>query len=287
MLLGERLGGCHESRLRAVLDCPQHRAQRAHRLARSHLPHQQPLHGPLASEVRVDRLHRPQLVARELERQRPAPAVHHHAARRERPRPPALPACPTAPCQRELQQEQLLEGEPPARALLVLLAVGEVRCGERGRAIGEVLVRTQPAGERLDRVEDARVGVPDQLTQPGGADPLGRWMHWHEADRVHRRCAVAGAATEQLVLRHPELARPPQLAVQQHLRALRELAREPGLVPPHGNQWPTLVEDPRLDALAAAVAHRPDRHAAHRHRHRGFLADHQVGHKAHVAAVAV
>ena len=42
------------------------------------------------------------------------------------------------------------------------------------------------------------------------------------------------------------------------MRALAELARDPGLVEPDGEQRPALVEDTRLDALLAPVAHRLD-----------------------------
>ena len=85
-------------------------------------------------QVDVDLLDRALLVAGELERQRPAPAVDHHPARLERPRATSLAAGAPAPRHGELEQEQLLEREPPPRVALVLLTVGEVDGGERRRA---------------------------------------------------------------------------------------------------------------------------------------------------------
>ena len=156
VLLGERLGGRHERRLGAVLDRAQHGGESDHGLAASHLPHQQPLHRPLAREVRVDLLDRLHLVAGELERQRPAPAVHHHAARRERPRlPPLAPRAPP-PGHGELEQEQLLEGEPAASVALLLLGLRKVDGIEDRRAVGEALLHPQARRKRLGRGEHER-----------------------------------------------------------------------------------------------------------------------------------
>ena len=283
MLLGEGLGGGHQGGLAAVLHRPQHRAQSHHRLARAHLAHQQALHRPVAGQVGVDLGHGPHLIAGQLEGKRPAPAVHRHPPGGQRPGPSLLPPGPPAPGHGQLEQQELLEGQPPASRRLVLRAVGKVRGRKRRRPVGQALGRPQAGGQRLHGVEHPPVGVPDQAPQPGGADALGGRVHGHEADRVHRRVAVA----EQLVLAHPELARAAELAVQEHLRPLPQLAGDPGLVEPDGHQRPALVEDPCLDPPPPAVAHRPDGHPPHAHRHRGLLPDTEVGGEAHVAPVAV
>ena len=158
------------------------------------LPHQQPLHRPLAREVGVDLVDRPLLVAGELERQRPAPAVHHHAARVERPRPAALAPGPPAPRHRELEQEQLLEREAPPRVALVLLALREVDRLDRGRALGQALLHPQPRGKRLGHGEHQRPRLGHQLTQALGRDALRGGMDRHEPERVDRSVAVAHAA---------------------------------------------------------------------------------------------
>ena len=81
--------------------------------------------------------------------------------------------------------------------------------------------------------------------------PCGGGVHGHEADGVDRRVALP----DELVLGDPELVAAAQLAVQQHLRALAELAGDPRLVEPHGQQRAGLVEHARLHPLAATVAH--------------------------------
>ena len=89
------------------------------------------------------------------------------------------------------------------------------------------------------------------------------------------------------MLGHPELAAPAQPAVEQHARPLAELAGDPRLVEPDSEQRAALVRRPRLHALAAPVAHRPDAHRAHGHRDRGLLAHGEIRHAADVAPVAV
>ena len=203
----------------------------------------------------------------QLERERPAPAVHHDPARGQRARPATLPARAPAAGHGELQQEQLLEREPVARAALVLLAVREVRAGQRGRALRQRLVHAQPGGQRLGREQEAPARVPQELAQARGAQALGGRVHRHQADGVHRSVAPA----ERLVLGHPELTAAAEPAVQQHLRALAQLAGEPGLVEPDRHERAALVRGARLDPLAPPVAHRPDAHRAHDHGHRGLL----------------
>jgi hypothetical protein len=208
-------------------------------------------------------------VAGQLERQRPPPPVHDHAARRERTRLPALAAGAPPPSHGELEQEQLLEGEPPARLLLVILALREVdRVDHRG-ALRQALLDPEPGRQRLDRGARQRARLAHERAQPVRGDALRGRMHRHAPERVHRRVPVA----EQLVVLHPELVPLAELAVEQDVRALSELARDPGLVEPHGDQWARLVEDPGLDALLAPVSHGLHGNGANGHGDRSLLAD--------------
>ena len=139
------------------------------------------------------------------------------------------------------------------------------------------------ARQRLDHREHARARLAHELPQPRRADALRGGVHGHEPERVHRRLAVP----DQLVLGDPELVALAELAVQQHHRALAELARHPRLVEPHGHQRTGLVEHARLHALLAPVAHRLDRGRPNRDRNGRLLAHHQLGHAPHLAAIAV
>ena len=69
-------------------------------------------------------------------------------------------------------------------------------------------------------------------------DALGCRMNGHPPQRVYRSVPVA----EQLVGLHPELVPLTQFAVDQEMRALGQLSRDPGLVEPHGDQRTGLVE---------------------------------------------
>ena len=112
VLLGERLGRRHQRALAAVLDRAEERVERDDRLARPDVALKQALHRSRAREVAVDLADRLLLVRRERERERLAVARDQLARLAERrcERPLALGR---APRDADLQQEQLLEGEPP------------------------------------------------------------------------------------------------------------------------------------------------------------------------------
>ena len=156
------------------------------------------------------------LVAGQLERQRPPPPVHHHSARRERARLPALAPRAPPPRHRELEQEQLLEREPAARLLLVVLALREVHGVEHGGALRQTLLDAQARGQRLDRRARQRARLADERAQSVRGDALRGRMDRHASERVDGRVPVA----EQLVVLHPELVPLAQLAVEQDVRAL-------------------------------------------------------------------
>jgi hypothetical protein len=141
VLLGQRLGGCHERRLRPVLHRPQHRVERHDGLAGADLAHQQPLHRLASGQVAVDRRHRGPLVVRRRERERlREPALGQRPGRVERLGARALAALRAAAQERELEHEQLLERKPQAAALLP----AEVRVVQRGGPVRPAPRRPQP-----------------------------------------------------------------------------------------------------------------------------------------------
>jgi hypothetical protein len=89
------------------------------------------------------------------------------------------------------------------------------------------------------------------------------------------------------VLGDPELVALLERAVQAQAIAGLELARDPRLVEPDGDDRAAVVVGARLDALAAAIAHRSQRDAAHGDLDRRLLADAQRGHRTHLAPVPV
>ena len=153
VLLGERLGRRHQRRLGAVLDRAQHRVERDDGLAGADLPHQQPLHRPARGEVAVDGLHRAALVVGRRERERLLqPARGERRRLGERLRPGRVAPQRAAAEQRDLQQQQLVERQPHAPALLV----AEVRGGERRGAVGPARRRRAAAPAAARRRRAAR-----------------------------------------------------------------------------------------------------------------------------------
>ena len=152
VLLGECLGGRHQRGLHAALRDAQHRVQRDHRLARADLSHQQALHRAPTREVAVDLVDRPLLTLGEFERERPEPPLHEVTGRLDRLRLPHLVASAASHHERQLEQEQLLEGEAPAGDRDVLDRFRPVSRGQGVLPRGQPGAGAQPRRQRLDRV---------------------------------------------------------------------------------------------------------------------------------------
>jgi hypothetical protein len=190
VLLGERLRRRHQRGLRAALDRAQHRVERDDGLARADLPHQQPLHRAVAGEVGVDGLHRAPLVVGRRERQRVGEPPPRQLARRlERLGARALAAAGAAAQERDLEQHQLLEGQPAATALVV----AEVGGVERRGAVGQPLERAQPRRQRLYRLLRRPAPLASEGEDLGRREPVGRRVGRHLPRRAHR---LAGRRVE-------------------------------------------------------------------------------------------
>ena len=232
VLLGQGLGGRHQGGLGAVLHSAQHRVEGHHGLARAHLPHEQPLHRALASQVGVDLGHRAHLVAGQLEGKRPAPAVHHHATGGERACTAALAARAAAADERELQQQELLERQPAPCAGLVLLAIREVRAGERGGALGQASATRIAAGSGSGVCRNRpRASHTSERRRAAGRPSVAGWTGTSPTV-----CTGAPVAPMSSCSVTAELPAAPDLPVEEHVRPLWELARKPGLVPPDRDQ---------------------------------------------------
>ena len=132
VLLGERLGRRHQRPLVAALDRAKQRIERDRGLPGADVPLEQPLHRRRAGEVAVDVRDRPLLVLGQHERQRRAVALEQPAGIAERGRDLVLAlACPAG--EAELEQEQLVEGEPPSPLLRLLQ---RARAVERVQRVG-------------------------------------------------------------------------------------------------------------------------------------------------------
>ena len=173
MLLGERLGRGHQRALPALLDRAQQREEGDDGLARADLAHEQALHRVVSCEVAVDVLERVGLVVREGEREACLePALGEGSLGIEGGSRRSLLA-PRAPAQqRELDEQQLVEGEPAAAFERVPLVAREVQRAQRGGAVRQALPRPDPRGQRLERVGDRAAVLAHQREDARRVDPL-------------------------------------------------------------------------------------------------------------------
>ncbi len=279
VLFGERLGRRHQRRLEAVLDRPQHREQRDHRLAAADLAHQQALRRALTGQLLAQDCDRRQLIGGQHERQlalQPALGEGGRVAQRQRRRGGVLASSPGE--QRELHEQQLVEGETLAPALHLLGARAEVHRLERRAALGQAQARPQPSRQRLDDVLERRTLGGHEGQDLGAREPLAGGV-------VRDLLGLGGRLLRRRVVGNAEASVPLVLPVQHQPRAGLVALRQPRLVEERGLHRPGRIGDRRLDQRAhAAAADRPRRDRAHLDQHRRRLPRGERGHRARLAA---
>ena len=209
VLLSEGFGGSHERALAPALDRAQQRVERDHRLARADVTLQQPLHRDGACEVAVDLADRLLLVRRERERQRLAIAVDEVARLAERGRERPFPLG-RAPRDADLEDEQLLEGEPLPPGLGLAEVAWAVHRRERVALQRQPLSLAQLGGERIGDVKNERQRRIDDPPHRRGRDLLGGRVDRSEIRRC--ACLVADVVRAGLEAVAAELAAQPDLA---------------------------------------------------------------------------
>jgi hypothetical protein len=123
VLLGQDLGGGHQRRLVAVLHRAQHGEERHHRLPRAHVALQQPVHPPRRGHVLADLLQHLLLRAGEREGEAPVEGLHQEVLALEGDPRARRHGAVAGERVQELQEEELLERQPPPP----LLRLGERR----------------------------------------------------------------------------------------------------------------------------------------------------------------
>ncbi len=258
VLLRERLGRGHQRALAAGLDRAQQRVQRHDGLARADVPLEQALHRRRPREVGVDLRDRLLLVLGQLERQR-VPVAADQLARLGERSGDLLLALGRAPGERQLQHEQLVEGEP----LPPLLGLFErARLVDRRQGVAaerQPALRLQPRRERVGAVGHERQRRLDQLAQLRGRDLLARRVDGCEVGR-------RGAAVE--VERADREAEPVRRPAQADVRSRLQLLLQPRLVEPGRADLAGAVRDLRgqdLEPAAPAAQRRPEHLALDQH----------------------
>jgi hypothetical protein len=191
VLLGEDLGRGHQGRLVAVADGDEGGRGRDHRLARADVALQQPAHRQGAGHIARDLADHAALGCRELERQQGGEVLEHARTGRQRdPRLPLLPLPATAQ-HADLDQQQLVEGQTPARGRergVVLRKVGgRDRLRERRQAGHGHPVRRK----RVTHLRQAGVqGEPDPRANLLVRDALRLGIEGHQAPGVQQVLGV-------------------------------------------------------------------------------------------------
>ena len=166
---------------------------------------------------------------------------------------------PLAQHQGQLDPQQLVEHEAAAGLLGLAHRLGDVDAMERGRAVDEVVPVEHPGRQRLDELARA----PQRLGDPAAEVP--RVEAQLVGLRVERRDLQAILLVEEVDLRVGQLLLAPvvgDLAEEQRLGALRELAGPPRLVEERDPQVARAVADAQLGAGLAAP---PSGHGRRRH----------------------
>ena len=222
VLLGERLGRRHQRALAAGLDRPQERVERDDRLAGADVALEQALHRRRAREVGVDLGDRLLLMLGQLERECGAVAADQLARLRQRGGDLLL-ALGSAPRQRQLEDEQLVEGEPLPSLLGLLERARLVDRRQRVASERQPALRLQRRRQRVGMVGHERQRRLDELAQLRRRDLLARRIDRREVGRRRAAVEVERAHGEAEAVRG---------AAQTHVRARLQLLLQPGLVEP-------------------------------------------------------
>ena len=244
VLLGERLGRGHQSALPTRLHRAQERVQRNRRLAGADVALEQSLHGRRPAEVGVDLGDHLLLRLGEREGQHLAVARRQGARGRKRLGDERL-ALDRASPERELERDELVEREPAARLLRVVLSAGPVDPDESIRAEREALAEPHARGERL--ATGAREGKRRLRHRAEGLlGEIGRGrVDGREVGGLDRLADVVGRDLEAEAI---------LLAAEPKSRSGRQPGLEPRLVEPRGPDLPRRVDDVRREDVEAAAA---------------------------------
>ena len=236
VLLGQGLGRRHQRTPLAGFDRAQQRVQRDDGLPRADLSLQQPLHRLRLREVGVDLRDRALLVLGELERQ-PLPVARDQVAGLAESGRTLFLAAQPPPGEPDLQDEQLVEREPAAPPLAVLLVAWSMEGVERIGSTRKPGVLRDPSGQEVRPVTHVRQRLADQLAQLLDRHVLARRVDRSEVGRGRGPVQVVRADGELVSL---------ELAAQAHARPGLQLLGQPDLVEPDGRDLAALVGDPRL-----------------------------------------
>jgi hypothetical protein len=315
VLLGEDFRRRHEGHLQAVLHRDERRHQGDDRLPGPDVPLQQAVHRlrPLhvGDDLPDDRL----LISGQLERQHLAYRLACLIRDDDRARLALAVGAAAPQDDAELEEEELLEDQPPVRRRAEPIQVvdrracrGEVHLLERVAALDQVLADAHRGRQRIGQLRRHRLQRLVHERALHLRRELARLLvHRHDPPGVDRaaveRVTIAFApfvrsfdpiplfdAFHQFVLRtlHLEPVRGElELAEQDHALVRMEDVVEEGLVEPDGAQAPRPIADEHLEDPEPRPPRRPDAAAENLAEHRRRHAGTQLRDRLEMAAVLV
>ncbi len=177
MLGGKDFRGSQQRALITGIDHLQHRQHRHDGLTGADLALQKPVHRPGRGQFPGDHVEHLTLAGRQLERQRRGHRGQQTAGAPRRGRTRVGQFTMAALGQRPLQADGLVEGQPLARPIPLILALGDVDGPQRGILADQMALAHSAFRQRLrDRIQhvehlaDAGVDIPALQFRPGRVD---------------------------------------------------------------------------------------------------------------------
>ena len=264
VLLGQHLGRDHQRALAPRLGGPEQRVEGHDRLAGADVPLQQPLHRHGPREICVDLRDRLLLRRRERGRQNLAVGNRQLGGRRQCRGDERLAFSSTAR-ERELEHEELVEGEPPPSLFGLRRRAREMHGDECVAAQRQAESREELGGQWLAVVSGAFQRRRHEAAELLLAQLLARRVDGREVGGVVRLAEVVRVDREaEAVLASAEA----------HVRAGDQLLLEPGLVEPGCADLAGLVGDVRRQDVEPAAT--PTRRPAHDHLDHRLLVAEQI-----------
>ena len=266
VLLGKGLGGRHQRALIAGLDRAQKRVERDHGLARADVALEQALHRTGAGKVAVDLGNGGELVRSQPEWKRLQVALDQGSGRAERGRLGGI-ALASDPGERQLEEQQLIEGEAPPPLLPLTRALGPVQSDDGVRTQRQLEPSAQRRRQRIGKLACERKHAFDQAAQALERDLLAGGIDGRVVGGRPRLAEIEVAHREGAAL---------ELTAGAQSCARHELLGQPELVEPDAGHLAAGIRDERLNQRqpAARPAHADLAHLAFDRR---LLSDQELG----------
>jgi len=173
VLFRKNLGGGHQRDIVSAFERHQRRTGRHNRLSGSDVPLQQPAHRMAPRQIPPNLTQNPRLRLGELESQGAKKPPHQTVVAAAWQGARMLMKPSAAPLDGQLQLDQLVQSQPPARGLGIIHLVGKMDL-PHGNGPHREIPRIQARPGLLERAPVRFECAPDQTAEPALRQPLGQ-----------------------------------------------------------------------------------------------------------------